>query len=116
TICAPYAQVSSENEQGVADGLDDALGVDLGVVGSLLGLFQGGHVDKRDDHAVNDVLHRAVGQKAHEVVSVDIHQAQLAFPRGERGQHVQGLADEVGADEALGKVGDGPANVTGSES
>ena len=51
-VYGPHPQGSVQHDQRFADSLDDALGVDLGHVGGFLGLFQGGHVDKRDDHAV----------------------------------------------------------------
>ena len=92
------------------DRLHDALGISLGRAGDFLGLLQVGYVDKRNDHAVNDVLYRAVGQEAHEVASVGVRMLHVSFLRGERAQHLLGLADQIGADEAWRKVGDGPAD------
>ena len=95
-----HAQAGIEDQQRLADRVDEALGIGLGRAGGLFGVRQGGHVDKRQDHPVNDVRHRPVGQEAHQVLAGGIRRAHVALLQGERAQHLPGVADEVGAVEA----------------
>ena len=114
-VCRPHPQSSVQYDQRFAEGGDKALSVRLGNAGGLLSVLQIGHVDKRNHHAVNEILYCAVGEHPHKVAGVDIPHMKVSFLCGKRTQHVLGLADDIGADEALGKVGDWPTGITRGE-
>ena len=62
-----HAQLCIKHHQRPPHGLDNALGVGTGFLGKQFGMFQLGHIHKRDHQAVDHVPDSAIGPHPHEI-------------------------------------------------
>lgn len=97
--------------QNTGRGLDDLSMMLRHILG---GQFAFGDVDKRDDHAIDPIVQRSVGENPPHVPAA-IFRADFLFSRDQIAQQLLNLGEQVVVDKPLDDIANRPATVGGND-